>query len=235
MNNEPFHVMSQEWRYFSRQKALIHTLHLGQLPQDTAGDSVFITVTPPSGTGGFNVPPITLPPISPYGGTTWTNSTNNYPPMWVQTLDVVATSMSGTYGFSGTMGNFNPIINVANYEWPQTGGVFMVQGLAIAGVNGSNEINPTRVQLFTSAVDGVLGATIQDTQMVVQMKGAPTFDWNNQMFVEEGNSVETTRTSLIIDNVPIFTALGMYAQPASVDGKFNSYSTINMIVLRLGP
>ena len=61
-----FHPSAQEWRYFSREKALIHTLHLGQLPASTPGNSVFIQAVPPSGThSGRN---INVPSITPWGG-----------------------------------------------------------------------------------------------------------------------------------------------------------------------
>lgn len=65
MNNEPFHVMSQEWRYFSRQKSLIHTLHLAQLPADRPGNTVLIDSTAPQSDPygrPWKQPPIVLPP-----------------------------------------------------------------------------------------------------------------------------------------------------------------------------
>lgn len=64
MNNEPFHPIGQEWRYFSREKSIIHTLHLAQLPTGTVGDTILIDTTPPAaqGNGGsFSVPSLKLP------------------------------------------------------------------------------------------------------------------------------------------------------------------------------
>lgn len=70
MNNEPFHVMAQEWRYFSREKAILHTLHLAQLPVSNGGSTVLIKPTPPTentgGGTGLNFP-MQVPPGS-FGG-----------------------------------------------------------------------------------------------------------------------------------------------------------------------
>lgn len=60
-----YHISAQEWRYYSREKSLIHTLHLAELPTSRPGDTVEIASTNPAGTsnGGnnFHVPPIILP------------------------------------------------------------------------------------------------------------------------------------------------------------------------------
>lgn len=72
MNQEPFHVMSQDWRYFSRQKSLITTVHLGQLVNGSEADTVLIKPTSPvddDDTGGhYSVPPLILPPTGKGGG-----------------------------------------------------------------------------------------------------------------------------------------------------------------------
>lgn len=73
MNSGTFHVMSQEWRYFSREKSIIHTLHLGQLPPSGTGDTILIESTSPTsqgngvGGGQFSVPSLTMP-AGPGGG-----------------------------------------------------------------------------------------------------------------------------------------------------------------------
>lgn len=56
-----FHVMAQEWRYYSREKSLIHTLHLSELVTTHPGDTIEIASTAP--TGNNKVPPITFPPL----------------------------------------------------------------------------------------------------------------------------------------------------------------------------
>lgn len=58
-----FHISSQEWRYFSREKSIIHTAHMAQLPTGTPGDTVLIGNTAPASTNNnnFSVPPISLP------------------------------------------------------------------------------------------------------------------------------------------------------------------------------
>lgn len=68
MNNEPFHVMSQEWRYFSRQKSLIHTLHLAQLAPDLPGETVLILPTAPEKSGDGWHPPVPPLPGGTFGG-----------------------------------------------------------------------------------------------------------------------------------------------------------------------
>lgn len=239
MNSEPFHVMSQEWRYFSRQKALVHTLHLGQLPESRSGDSVFINVAPPTGTGQigskFNVPPLTIPTIPPFQGGSWKDSINNIPPMWVQSVDSFASPLSGTYGFTGSYGNFVSIRTIGVYELANTGGVFMLQGAVLAGQNNNAEMNPCRIRLFTTTQQGVVGATLQDSQSLVQMKGSPSSNWNNNMYVEESIGGDPLRSSIIVDGLPFGTYLGMYVDWATVDAKTNSYSSDEILALRLGP
>lgn len=58
-----FHISSQEWRYFSREKAIIHTAHLAQLPSGTSGETVLIDSTSPSSSNNnnFSVPPVSIP------------------------------------------------------------------------------------------------------------------------------------------------------------------------------
>lgn len=61
-----FHVSSQEWRYFAREKSIVHTLHLGQLPPTGTkpGDTVLIDSAAPSAnnnSSNFSVPKISIP------------------------------------------------------------------------------------------------------------------------------------------------------------------------------
>lgn len=59
--------MAQEWRYYSREKSLIHTLHLTELVTGSRGDTILIAPTPPvtqtnlGNAGGFSVPSLQLP------------------------------------------------------------------------------------------------------------------------------------------------------------------------------
>lgn len=65
-----FHSLAQEWRYFSREKAIVHTLHLAQIPSSNAGDTVLIATTPPVSKqtgGGKGFPPMQLPSAPYYG------------------------------------------------------------------------------------------------------------------------------------------------------------------------
>lgn len=79
MNSGTFHVISQQWRYFSREKSIIHTLHLGELDASHRGQTVIIDSTPPINNpndGNFSVPPLTLPPTvgGGIGNVTFTNT-----------------------------------------------------------------------------------------------------------------------------------------------------------------
>lgn len=230
MNNEPFHVLSQDWRYFPRQKELIATLHLGQLPEARSGDTVLILPTPATGTSnlhGYGVPPITLPPISPYKGIDWKKSILNFPPLWGNFANFQP--QSGTYGFSGTFGNFVPIQTVGNYAWAATGGTFLVMGSLAHTLNNFSEMDGGRTKLFTSATDGVVSNVVQDAQWVIRMMGD---GWNNQQYLSEGNAF--SHTSVIIQDVPIFTSVGAYAEQSSVDGKGTAVSSLGVLAVRLG-
>lgn len=69
MNSGTFHVMAQEWRYYSREKSLIHTLHLSQLVTPKPGDTVLILPVPPAGRlQSRGIPPLPVPPQPYYGG-----------------------------------------------------------------------------------------------------------------------------------------------------------------------
>ncbi len=81
-----FHTTAQEWRYFSREKALIHTAHFAQLPTGIPGDPVFIPITPPTGVGGgggsFHVGTGTVPSITPYRNLTYAGTTGYMVSPW---------------------------------------------------------------------------------------------------------------------------------------------------------
>lgn len=137
MNSGTFHVMGQSWRYYSRERAIINSISLAQLPSGTAGDQVTIPVVPPTGTGvNFSVPKPTLPTISPYrGNVTWSKVINNVPPLWcVNYVGAIPSFQSGTYGnWSGVnYFDFTPNTDLRNfvgsYFLPMTGGVFVQQG-----------------------------------------------------------------------------------------------------------
>ncbi len=82
-----FHTTAQEWRYYSREKSLIHTAHFAQLPTGIPGDPVFIPVVPPTGTGGtgnngFKVGTGTVPSITPYRNLTYAGTTGYLATPW---------------------------------------------------------------------------------------------------------------------------------------------------------
>ncbi len=80
-----FHVTAQEWRYYSREKSLIHTLHLAQLPSGTVGNSVFILAVPPTGSltaGGFGIGTGIVPAITPYRNLSFAGTTGYMVSPW---------------------------------------------------------------------------------------------------------------------------------------------------------
>lgn len=85
MNSGTFHLTSQEWYYSSREKMVGHTVHLAQLPDDRAGQGIFIDSTPPTGTDGnnfSNVPPFDVPDFSPYRTATYLGTTGYLVSPW---------------------------------------------------------------------------------------------------------------------------------------------------------
>lgn len=78
MNSGTFHVMSQQWRYFSREKSIVHTLHLAQLQASRRGDTVLIAPTAPTqnqSTTHGSIGPLAVP-SGPYFQTNLTNVTD---------------------------------------------------------------------------------------------------------------------------------------------------------------
>lgn len=73
-----FHPSSQEWRYYSREKSIIHTLHLAQLASSQPGKTALIASTAPTGkqTGGIGGIPMPMP-VNPYMGANATIITNS--------------------------------------------------------------------------------------------------------------------------------------------------------------
>lgn len=112
-----FHTTSQEWRYFSREKALIHTLHLAQLPSGTSGDTVTIGAVPPTGTGGtkgngFNVGNLTVPDFTPYRTLTFAGTTGT-----VQTPYFLDFQFGTKGAFPGVHRDTQGVLNTVDAYW----------------------------------------------------------------------------------------------------------------------
>lgn len=233
MNNEPFHAIGQEWRYFSREKAIIHTLHLAQLPSYVTGSSVFITPVPPTGTGqsGFNLKSRPLPVLTPYGGIDWTNVVNNFPPLWMRGSDF-SVFASGSNGFSGTIFDVNGLIQAAQDWWPATGGAF----LAVAGMTSPadtfTQMSAMELQEFTSPNTNDRTNIVHKGDYFILMKGA---GWGLDQFVGElSPSREPMEISTILE-LPYGVTIGQFSLPSPIDPTLDSYNSQSMVILRLGP
>lgn len=226
-----FHPMAQEWRYYSREKSLIHTLHLAELPATINGQSIIIAPTVPTGTtggsNGFNVGPITIPDITPYNGLQINQSSFNIPPLWTTTTNSLATqNQSGSYGpWSGTISDQVPLRFIASYQWPATGGTYLVEAEATDSLAALNIMNPTEIQIFESSVQGNHSDVRQDAQWGYALVGT----WLVTHFLSVGGA--QSRTSQILQ-VPYKTSMGIYAQPTT---SFNSFAGVYLLALRLGP
>ncbi len=241
-----FHPMAQEWRYYSREKALIHTLHLAQLVTKKTGDPVFITPVPPTGTGnnGFTIPKLTFPPINPYGGFSWQNSINNFPPLWEfgELPNGSTAFQSGSYGlWSGMESDAVPIVQQANYVWPvSSGGTFVLWGQANSQSDQNALMSPIRLQLFTSTNAGDGNVThagdhsnvIQDGNFVMKLQGP---NWNQQMYIAESSNNEHIHHLVITPPLPYGTYGGVFYSPATVDAGTDGGFASDMFMFRLGP
>lgn len=234
-----FHPMAQEWRYYSREKSLIHTLHVAELPTTITGQSIIISPTVPTGTtggsNGFNVGPITLPDITPYNGLQINRSNFNIPPLWTTTTDSLATvNQSGSYGpWSGTFSDFVANKTVASYQWPSTGGTYLVEAVGIDSLAALNIMNPTEVQIFESTNPGLGNGTQagdhSDVRQDAQWGYALIGTWLVTHYLSVGGA--QSRSSQILQ-VPSKTSMGMYVQPTT---SLNSFSSVYLLAMRLGP
>lgn len=237
MNSGSFHVMSQGWRYFSREKSIVHTLHLAELAPMVTGQSVFITSVPPTGTsgGGFNVPPNPFPPITPYGGINWTKITLNVPLYWVLSAGPAGfTNQSGTYGFTGTFGPFDTNKTNNTFEWSMTGGSFLAFGGQDACADNSSVMDTMKAVLFYSNQDQVPQTEFHEGQYFIRMVGG---DWNNQFYVQESaGGFEPMDTSAIIQGVPPYNSIGIRNSTSDIVSEAGcSFFGVRLVVIRLGP
>jgi hypothetical protein len=229
-----FHITSAEWRYFSREKSIVHTSHFGQVPPYVTGQSVFITPIPPTGTGnnGFSGGnKFSVPVVTPYQGLNINNVTNNIPPLWQYGFNFDGAN-SGTNGFSGTF--YWPVATLRNVEqqwWPATGGTFLFLGHGEPTINNSQVLDTLEVDLYNATTNPahLSFPILQQGHYFVRIAGD---SWNNLFYVtNNGGTVDAS----MIDTISPFSNLAMYLQPSSFldDGfGFSSYSTL---IMRLGP
>lgn len=233
-----FHPISQQWRYFSREKAIVHTLHLAQIPPYVTGQTVTIPIVPPTGTGAsggssFRQGTQQYPTITPYRGVNITNVTNNIPPYW---LDGGLSLNSGTYSFSGTLTTPGPTLNyqVETQWWPSSGGVFLFLGECYPRFYPSNagQSDGSRVDLFNGAIapDFQNGyPSLQSADFFIQMVGD---NWINMTV----NAYDKLPVSAIIQSVPPLTNLADWAHPSPFfNNGFSSWGQVISVIMRLGP
>lgn len=159
-----FHTTAQEWRYYSREKSLIHTLHLAQLVSSKRGDTVEVASTSPAsnGGGGFSQPPLQIPPGSGLGG-------------GVETVTFTFNTLSTCYGSVGLTQNIltqkNMIIEFGVWlntrkeilMTPQEAGWFLIHAEFVSGERG-----------FETPTGGVGGATAHALGVLIDRQPFPT-------------------------------------------------------------
>ncbi len=176
MNSGTFHVMAQEWRYYSREKSLIHTLHLAELVGQRSGDTVLIASTPANPQrGGFKLPPIQLPPQPFFGG--------------AGNIITNEAFVSDCYGCVNWMGQIlaqskmGILVNFAADTisfTPESSGFFMVYvegqtDLRTLGYNGPNGDGMGTIQILNG------GTVVTQISKQVQMVGG---GWNANQYIE---------------------------------------------------
>lgn len=250
-----FHPAGQEWRYYSREKALIHTLHLAQIPTPRNGESVFITPVPPTGTAGsnFSVPPLSFPSLTPFGGFNWTQVTNNIPPLWMELDDpgLLPSMNSGQYGnwsgvaFNGLLPGLQRL-HVGAYFLPMTGGTYWYEGdisvthsVGAAGsVVTTDETCDLALKLFPLEYDsnGTNGSPTPpdyaDTYYPWKVTSYLSGDgWGGSQFMHDAGNAVSTVPQTIAPTRPYLTWLGQHILLNVANGA----NVPRAISMRLGP
>lgn len=232
-----FHVQSQEWRYFSREKSIVHTAHLSQLPVFSTGQTITILIAPPTGStasgNGFNFKPQPYPGITPYRGVDITNVYNNIPPIWQFDGGQVPPIISGSYGMhSGTRGINNPLREAEEEWWPSTGGTFVFLTYHKTSSSPNGLMDGLRTDLYngTTIPSSPSSPSLQEADYFIQLGGD---GWGLGFFVSEGNN-EILEVSAVI-TIPPNTNLAYWVHPSPFYDNFNSFSVFNSLIMRLGP
>lgn len=175
--------MSQEWRYFSRQKSLVHTLHLAQLADGYPGDTVLIANTAPEKNvfgGGWAFPPMQVPG-GMFGGdgsmVTNTNMTTDcYGSVAYDGAIIAQNKMTISVGPTGDTEKIITFI-------PAESGFFLVHvegqsELHTLGNQGVANDGKITAQIF---LNGVGGSPVAYNDYQVLMSGA---DWNGLQYLD---------------------------------------------------
>lgn len=237
-----FHVMSQEWRYFSREKAIVHTAHMAELAPFTTGQTVTIPIIPPTGTsvaGNFRINTGTFPVITPYRGLDITNVTQNVPPLWVFGFGFGALNgpggpwpqPTGSYGISGTF-QWPTLQDVEQDWWPSTGGTFLFLGGATTSQdsNGVMDVG-SQVDLYngTSMPSHTGNPILQEANWFMQQAGD---NWFLAFHTAAGGTVETT----ILKTIPPFNNLDFWIHASNYfNNGIKPFFNFETLMIRLGP
>lgn len=236
MNSGTFHTMAQQWRYFSRERSLIQTLHVGELPVFNTGQTVTITPVPPTGTGnnGFSIPKFNIPIITPYRGLDWTHVTINIPPIWnAYGANAAFDSQSGSYGVTGSFGPFDTNITNQTFEWTSTGGAFLAIGRQGACANSFDLMDTMQCKLGYSNQTQVFQTEVHEGEYFIRLGGG---DWHNQFFVaESAGGFEPMDVSVIMEINPFFSIAMRNATSPTLPEAGCSFFTEGMLIMRLGP
>lgn len=187
MRDEPFHVTSQEWRYYSRQRAISNTLHLAQLPSGLLVPGVAVPVIQPKDIPKHHgQPPLEFPLP---GGTNVTifNTYNQFVSSTVYgcvgtTQAILAQRNCGIAINSWT----NTLIQVT--MTPNVAGKFLIHlecqtDLRTLGYQGPDSLGAC---VGSVIVDGV---GTSSSNMQVLMQGA---SWDGNLYVEHVGHSSTT-------------------------------------------
>lgn len=175
MNSGTFHISSQEWRYFSREKAIIHTTHLAQLPSGTPGDTILIDSTAPasSNNNNFSVPPVSIP---------------SFPGInVVENLKFSRNTLPDVFGSVGmnktVLAQKNCIIQFSTwapslmqfYITPNAAGWYLLHVQAQSDARNASYLGPTSSQSISCSIDrmpvGLQSTQIAGNSQAIQMIG----------------------------------------------------------------
>ncbi len=200
-----FHTLAQEWRYYSREKALIHTLHLAQLPSSRRGDTVVIASTPPAANNNqhFHVPPLILPQTGG-GGNIQITLTKN-----------VMSTCFGSFGIAKNILaqknmdiDFNPWANTQMTATmiPHEGGWFMIHVEAQSDQRNLTYLGPVaneQIGITVRKGDQFGHAYIQYSSGIEQVGLVDATHWNSNFYTNRINALWGTAFMDCGKGVPI--------------------------------
>lgn len=199
--NEAFHVSSMEWQYHPRERAIIHTLHLAQLPagMNAQGDAIPVPPVPDDnkGFGRFGVPPLQLP-AAPSMSASIFNTFNQF----------VSSSVYGCVGTTqailaqrncGISIDFwtNTLLQVTMN--PNKGGKYLIHlecqtDLRTLGYQGPDGLGQCNGEVF---IDGD-SLSAGSSSMQIEMLGS---GWDSNLYIESVGHSSTTFISSVLGAV----------------------------------